>query len=90
MEARRYIRPNDVVEIMKPGDSKRRRLLSAEERVLWSTVTKTIAPLRDSETPDTIELVEQILPCRADASTAKTGSAIRQMPPLYGLGIRLV
>jgi DNA-nicking Smr family endonuclease len=74
---------------VKPGDSKRRRLLSAEERVLWSTVTKTIAPLRDSETPGTIELVQQVLPARADASAAKTEFAVRQMPPLAPLGRRM-
>lgn len=73
---------------MKPGDSKRRRLLSAEERVLWSTVTKTIAPLRDSEVPDAVELVEQVVPSRPEAS-AKSGSAVRQVPPLAPLGRRM-
>jgi len=33
---------------MSSGDGKRRRVLSQEERVLWTTVTKSIAPLRDS------------------------------------------
>ena len=28
-------------------DGNRRRVLSQEERVLWTTVTKSIAPLRD-------------------------------------------
>jgi DNA-nicking Smr family endonuclease len=30
---------------MMSGDGKRRRVLSAEERVLWSTVVKSVAPL---------------------------------------------
>jgi DNA-nicking Smr family endonuclease len=33
---------------MNAGDRRRRRVLSAEERVLWTTVTKSIAPLRES------------------------------------------
>ena len=33
---------------MSSGDGKRRRVLSPEERVLWTTVTKSIAPLRES------------------------------------------
>lgn len=33
---------------MSSGDGRRRRVLSAEERVLWTTVTKSIAPLRES------------------------------------------
>ena len=32
---------------MSPRDPRRRRVLSREERVLWSAVTHTIAPLRD-------------------------------------------
>jgi len=34
---------------MSSGDGRRRRVLSAEERVLWTTVTKSIAPLRESQ-----------------------------------------
>ncbi len=33
---------------MNSGDGKRRRVLSSEERVLWTTITKSIAPLRES------------------------------------------
>jgi DNA-nicking Smr family endonuclease len=33
---------------MSSGDGRRRRVLSPEERVLWTTVTKSIAPLRES------------------------------------------
>lgn len=33
---------------MNSGDGKRRRVLSSEERVLWTSVTKSIAPLRES------------------------------------------
>jgi len=38
---------------MSSGDGRRRRVLSPEERVLWTTVTKSVAPLREpSETED--------------------------------------
>ena len=40
--------PSGAPDIMSSGDGKRRRVLSAEERVLWTTVTKSIAPLRES------------------------------------------
>ena len=45
---------------MSSGDGKRRRVLSPEERVLWTTVTRSIAPLRESavgdeESPSTVE-----------------------------------
>lgn len=33
---------------MNSHDGKRRRVLSPEERVLWTTVTKSVAPLRES------------------------------------------
>lgn len=33
---------------MSSGDGRRRRALSAEERVLWTTVTKSVTPLRES------------------------------------------
>ena len=36
---------------MKSGDGKRRRVLSAEERVLWTAVTKSIAPMRALRVP---------------------------------------
>ena len=33
---------------MSSGDGRRRRALSAEERVLWTTVTKSVTPLHES------------------------------------------
>ena len=33
---------------MSARDRNRRRLLSPEERVLWSTITRSIAPLREA------------------------------------------
>ena len=50
---------------MRAHDGDRRRVLSYEERVLWTTVTKAIAPLRattrlapDEETETTADLVK--------------------------------
>ena len=40
---------------MKPRDGNRRRGLSADERALWKTVTKAIAPLRDMPAVDADE-----------------------------------
>ncbi len=36
---------------MRPRDSSRRRLLTPDERVLWTTFTRAIAPLRSSAAP---------------------------------------
>ena len=55
---------------MKPGDGKRRRVLSAEERVLWTAITKSIAPLRDSDTSEDVETAEHIAP-QIDIPSAK-------------------
>lgn len=62
---------------MGSGDGKRRRTLSAEERVLWTTVTKSIAPLRDA--PATDEAAEFVAPLRHPAPVAK--AAPMQSPP---------
>ena len=37
---------------MTSGGGRRRRVLSAEERVLWSTVVKSVAPLREPNEPE--------------------------------------
>jgi DNA-nicking Smr family endonuclease len=43
---------------MSPGGGRRRRVLSAEERVLWTTVIKSVAPLRGvKETDDDGETI---------------------------------
>jgi len=42
---------------MSKRDGSRRRVLSQDERVLWSTVTRSIAPLRDGALEPDIETV---------------------------------
>jgi len=76
-------------------DGQRRRVLSPEERVLWTTVTRSIAPLRetpatDVETElDTASAPRAALsapkPTPSDASQAKTKS----LPSLAPLGRRM-
>jgi DNA-nicking Smr family endonuclease len=58
---------------MGSGDGKRRRTLSAEERVLWTTITKSIAPLRDA--PATDETAGLVAPVRHPAPVAKAAPA---------------
>jgi DNA-nicking Smr family endonuclease len=78
---------------MKSSDGKRRRVLSAEERVLWTAITKSIAPLWDSDASEEVETAEHIDP-QIDIPSAKkarlaelTGN--RPPPPLTTLGRRL-
>jgi DNA-nicking Smr family endonuclease len=77
---------------MSTGDGKRRRVLSAEERVLWSTVTKSVDPLRDSENPQETELAEHVVPQpkmpALKTKTAAEGDKSRP-PPLAPLGRRM-
>ena len=77
---------------MKSGDGKRRRVLSAEERVLWTAVTKSIAPLRDSDTSEDVETAEHIAP-QVDIPSAKKARlaepAGNRPPPLAPLGRRM-
>lgn len=77
---------------MKPGDGKRRRALSAEERVLWTAITKSIAPLRDSDTSEDVgtaeHVVSQIETPSAKARLAEP-AANRRLPPLAPLGRRM-
>ena len=77
---------------MKSSDGKRRRVLSAEERVLWTTITKSIAPLRDSDSSEDVETAEHIAP-QIDISSAKkaplTEPAGNRPPPLAALGRRM-
>ena len=78
---------------MKPSDGKRRRALSAEERVLWTAITKSIAPLRDSDTSEDVETAEHIAP-QIDIPSAKKAQLAepagnRPSPPLAALGRRM-
>jgi DNA-nicking Smr family endonuclease len=78
---------------MSSGDGKRRRVLSPEERVLWTTVTKTISPLRDIM-PDENEETHASVPVRRRATAEKSAPIAlpipekRQLPPLTSLGRR--
>jgi len=74
---------------MSSSDGKRRRILSAEERVLWTAITKSIAPLRDSDTTEDGETSERIFQ-QIETHSAKTGSALNTLPPpLAPLGRRM-
>ena len=77
---------------MKSGDGKRRRVLSSEERVLWTTVIKSIAPLRESAAPD--EDARTASSVRPTAYTAKPSRNTpvlteKKLPPLAPLGRRM-
>lgn len=77
---------------MKSSDGKRRRVLSAEERVLWTAITKTIAPLRDLATSEDVETAEHIappidMPSAKKSQLAKTAG--NSPPPLAALGRRM-
>jgi DNA-nicking Smr family endonuclease len=76
---------------MKSSDGKRRRVLSAEERVLWSAITKSIAPLRDSDTPEAVETAEYIAPeiDIPSAKKARLAEPAGKQPPLAALGRRM-
>jgi DNA-nicking Smr family endonuclease len=80
---------------MTSGDGKRRRLLSQEERVLWTAVTKSIAPLREVSAPDTDDAAEKGIPARPVRHLKKAGSTTRSLPeeksppPLVPLGRRM-
>src|SRR5262245_30370404 len=74
---------------MSSSDGKRRRILSADERVLWTAITKSIAPLRDSDTAEDGETSERILE-QIETHSAKTEPARNTLPPaLAPLGRRM-
>jgi DNA-nicking Smr family endonuclease len=56
---------------MNSGDGKRRRVLSSEERVLWTTVIKSIAPLRESTAADEDDGAQMVSSARPAAAAAK-------------------
>jgi DNA-nicking Smr family endonuclease len=79
---------------MNSGDGKRRRVLSSEERVLWTTVIKSIAPLRESTAPDEDEGARTASSARPTAHTAKPSRNTpvpteKKLPPLAPLGRRM-
>ena len=78
---------------MKSSDGKRRRVLSAEERVLWTAITKSIAPLRDSDASEELEAAEHIAP-QIEIPSAKIArpaepAGSRPPAPLAALGRRM-
>ena len=82
---------------MKSGDGRRRRVLSQEERVLWTTVTKSIAPMRalPAAEMDAAAAAEAPTPAQPVKHAAKhrltvTSSAKKNPPPpLVPLGRRM-
>jgi DNA-nicking Smr family endonuclease len=80
---------------MSSGDGKRRRVLSKEERVLWTTITKSIAPLRELSASNENDAVEAVVPMRPAKGTVKPGPLApsfpekKSPPPLAPLGRRM-
>ena len=80
-------------------DGNRRRLLTPDERVLWTAVTKSIAPLRGSEPvqtdvdvapPETLKGMHKDAGTRvANAVPAARTSPVQSPPPLAPLGRRM-
>src|SRR6476646_9117808 len=78
---------------MSSGDGKRRRVLSEEERVLWTAVTKTIAPLKDAPPPENVETYAAPpgrpgAPIVKSSRTAPPIAEKKAPPPLAALGRR--
>jgi len=81
---------------MSARDGDRRRVLSYEERVLWTTVTKAIAPLRattrlapELETETTADAVKPPRPAGPKRASAPHKPAPPLAPPLAPLGRRM-
>lgn len=77
---------------MKSGDGKRRRVLSADERVLWTAITKSIVPMRNLGTSEDVETADHIAPHIDIPSAKKAGLAEpagNRPPPLAALGRRM-
>jgi DNA-nicking Smr family endonuclease len=80
---------------MNSHDGKRRRVLSPEERVLWTTVIKSVAPLRESPAADANHAAKMADSPRAAPAGAKSASIAPSLtekkspPPLVPLGRRM-
>jgi DNA-nicking Smr family endonuclease len=81
---------------MNSGDGRRRRVLSREERVLWTTITKSIAPLRELPASDIDDAAaEPAAPVRPVKRAVKPGQTVpapvekKSPPPLAPLGRRM-
>ena len=74
---------------MGSRDGSRRRVLSQDERVLWGSVTRSIAPLREGASPEPeAEMAEAVRPAPAKRAPAPE-PAKPAPPPLAPLGRRL-
>jgi DNA-nicking Smr family endonuclease len=81
---------------MSARDGDRRRVLSYEERVLWTTVTKAIAPLRatarrapDEETETTADAVKPPRPAGPKKASPPLAPQMPTPPPLTPLSRRM-
>jgi DNA-nicking Smr family endonuclease len=76
---------------MKSGDGKRRRVLSPEERILWTAVTKSIAPLREAIATenDGAELSDSAGSAGKLAPVVSSLTGENSPPPLAPLGRRM-
>ncbi|HEY6861375.1 MAG TPA: Smr/MutS family protein [Pseudolabrys sp.] len=79
---------------MNYGNGKRRRILSSEERVLWTTVIKSIAPLRESTASVEEDGAQKASSARPVAHAAKPTLDTpllteKKLPPLAPLGRRM-
>jgi DNA-nicking Smr family endonuclease len=78
---------------MSARDRSRRRVLSPEERVLWSTVTRSIAPMREVEIAVPEEATAETAPLSAPSKRARLPLAAPEPapspPPLSPLGRRM-
>ena len=78
---------------MSSGDGKRRRVLSPEERVLWSAVTRTIAPMREAAPGEYEEeqgsaTARRAAPAVRSVSIPQPIQEKKPLPPLTSLGRR--
>ncbi|HYC17994.1 MAG TPA: Smr/MutS family protein [Pseudolabrys sp.] len=77
---------------MKSDDGKRRRALSPEERMLWTTVTRSIAPLCESGVTgaaDNATTFPSAVPSGKPDPTVTPLSEEKSSPPLVPLGRRM-
>jgi DNA-nicking Smr family endonuclease len=81
---------------MSPRDGSRRRLLTQDERVLWTTFTRSIAPLRPARTvaesepeADTAVLARPAEPLASRPGAPPPAAAKAPPPSLTPLGRRL-
>src|SRR5262245_46808533 len=77
---------------MSSSDGKRRRVLSTEERVLWTAITKSVAPLRNAVTTEDDESSERInQQIETHSAKAESAASARDTPPppLAPLGRRV-